>query len=157
MDLKNNILKNGRVTTKLLLLITALYLIFQFNKTYKNLSIIEISFWDPNKTYGPFRPPELPILKHYKTFRLEGDNKKDSVILNIARIEIERQRIQKQKRQGVFIQFNHKAKYWSFIYVLNICLKNGIENIVEYGNGIFIYNFPVPFGPRIEVIGSKGY
>lgn len=130
----------------------ACYFYLNIHGAFKQQSMIEVSWWNPRKSFfmglDPYNPQPT---RNYITYKLTGQVTQDRETLKLAQAEIRKQKLQNDTIKGVHFYFEEKAKYWSFVKAFDICLQEDANIVLPFQNDIWIFNFPQPKGGTITV------
>jgi len=137
---------SGMISLLLLPILCVLYL--QKTKVFEHLYVIEINTLTPEliknwREQG--RNFDIHPKRNFINICLTGNDKEDRTKLDFVQLQLRDLVNSKDTISGVHIILGSESKYWAFIEIINISMKEKAKRFAYIGNDFWFYNyFPKP-------------
>ena len=133
---------SGLISLLLLPVLCVLYL--QKTKVFEPIYTIELNTWIPNLSehwisqgYDFYINPK----RNYLNIYLNGNEKEDRTKLDFVQLYLRDLVKNKDTLSGVHILLGNKSKYWEFIEIINISVKEKAKQFSYIDNDFWFYNY----------------
>ncbi len=133
---------SGIISLLFLPILCVLYL--QKTKVFEPIYTIELNTWIPNLSehwisqgYDFYINPK----RNYLNIYLNGNEKEDRTKLDFVQLYLRDLVKNKDTLSGVHIFFGNKSKYWEFIEIINISVKEKARQFSYIDNDFWFYNY----------------
>ena len=96
-----------------------------------------ILFNDPDIPKKSFLPK-----RNFVEINLTGENEKDNIKLDFARLRIREITSQNDSINGVHFKFGDSSKYWTYVKAFDILTSEKVERYLPINNDIWFYHTP---------------
>ncbi len=142
---------SGLISLLLLPILCVLYV--QKTKVFERLYAIELNAWTPLMSeywvmegYDYYIHPQ----RNYLNIYLTGNEKEDRTKLDFVQLQLRDLVKSKDTLSGVHIVLGNNSKYWEFVEIINISMKEKARRFTYVGNDFWFFNFYPKPKPLID-------